>query len=46
MICLLVVQLSAAAVALVDLHGSKFGLISWRDSCWAHFSSAVERLGL
>ncbi|KAH7517167.1 hypothetical protein FEM48_Zijuj09G0033700 [Ziziphus jujuba var. spinosa] len=46
MIFLLVVQLSAAAVALVDLHGSKFGLISWRDSCWAHLSLAVERLGL
>lgn len=42
----LIVQLSAAAVALVDLYGSKFGLTSLRNSCWGHFLSAVERLGL
>lgn len=46
MIYFLAVQLSAAAVALVDLYGNKFGLVSWRDSCWGHFLSAVKRLGL
>ncbi|XP_024017344.1 piezo-type mechanosensitive ion channel homolog [Morus notabilis] len=44
MIYFLAVQLSAAAVALVDLHGNKFGLVSWRDSCWGHFLSAVKHL--
>ncbi|PON52884.1 Piezo family [Trema orientale] len=41
----IVVQLSAVVIALLELHGNKFGLISWRDSCWGHFSSAVEHLG-
>ncbi|KAL5561618.1 hypothetical protein UlMin_031365 [Ulmus minor] len=45
MIYFLALQLSAVVVALVDLHGNKFGLISWSDSCWGHFLSAVERTG-
>ncbi|GMN48728.1 hypothetical protein TIFTF001_017898 [Ficus carica] len=44
-IYILAVQLSALVVALVDLHRNKFGLVSWRDSCWGNFLSAVEHLG-
>ena len=46
MIYFIAVQFSAVVVALLDLHGNKFVLVSWRDSCWGHFSSAVEHLGL
>ncbi|PQQ16802.1 piezo-type mechanosensitive ion channel homolog isoform X2 [Prunus yedoensis var. nudiflora] len=40
----LLLQLSVVAVALVDLYGNRFGLVSSCDSCWGRFSSAVERL--
>ncbi|XP_062086347.1 piezo-type mechanosensitive ion channel homolog isoform X1 [Humulus lupulus] len=43
MIYFVAVQLSAVVVALLDLHGNN--LFSWRDSCWSHFSSAIEHLG-
>lgn len=46
MIYFIAVQILVVVVALLDLHGNKFGLVSWRDSCWGHFSSAVEHLGL
>ncbi|KAK9282374.1 hypothetical protein L1049_005291 [Liquidambar formosana] len=41
----LVVQLLAVFVALSDIYGNRFGLVPWRDSCWGHFSSAIEHLG-
>lgn len=40
------VQLLAVFVALVDIYGNKIGLVPWRASCWGHFLSAVEHLGL
>ncbi|XP_077232288.1 piezo-type mechanosensitive ion channel component isoform X2 [Tasmannia lanceolata] len=39
------IQLVAAFVALVELYGNRFGLVSWRDSCWGNFLSSVEHLG-
>ncbi|XP_068337805.1 piezo-type mechanosensitive ion channel homolog [Pyrus communis] len=39
----LLLQLSVVAVALVDLYGNRFGLVSSCDSCWGCFSSAIER---
>ncbi|XP_017979538.1 PREDICTED: piezo-type mechanosensitive ion channel homolog [Theobroma cacao] len=41
----LVVQLLVVFVALLDIHGTKFGLVPWRYSCWGHFLTAVEHLG-
>lgn len=42
----LVIQLLAVFVALVDIYGSRFGLVPWRDSCWGHFLNLLEHLGL
>lgn len=41
----LVIQLLAVFVALVDIYGSRFGLVPWRDSCWGHFLNLLEHLG-
>ncbi|XWS31628.1 hypothetical protein CRYUN_Cryun23aG0092700 [Craigia yunnanensis] len=41
----LVAQLLVVFVALLDIHGNRFGLVPWRYSCWGHFLTAVERLG-
>ncbi|XP_040959145.1 piezo-type mechanosensitive ion channel homolog [Gossypium hirsutum] len=32
-------------VALLDIHGNKFGLVPWRYTCWGHFLTVVEQLG-
>lgn len=42
----LVVQILAVFVALVDIYVSNFGLDPWRHSCWGHFLTVVEHLGL
>ncbi|XP_022758138.1 piezo-type mechanosensitive ion channel homolog isoform X3 [Durio zibethinus] len=45
LIYFLVVQLLVVFVALLDIHGNRFGLVPWRYSCWGHFLTALERLG-
>ncbi|OVA04417.1 Piezo family [Macleaya cordata] len=41
----LVVQLLVAFVSLLEIHGSRLGLVSGRGSCWGHFSSSILHLG-
>ncbi|XP_039043728.1 piezo-type mechanosensitive ion channel homolog isoform X2 [Hibiscus syriacus] len=42
----LVTQLLVVVVALLDIHGNRFGLVAWRYSCWGDFLTVVEHLGL
>lgn len=42
----LIVQVLVVFVALVDIYGSRFGLVPWQASCWGHFLSVIEHLGL
>ncbi|KAL1102518.1 hypothetical protein V6Z11_D05G369900 [Gossypium hirsutum] len=41
----LVTQLLVLVVALLDIHGNRFGLVPWRYTCWGHFLTIVEQLG-
>ncbi|XVE73201.1 hypothetical protein DITRI_Ditri11bG0098300 [Diplodiscus trichospermus] len=41
----LVTQLLVVFVALLDIHGNKFGLVPGQYSCWGHFLIAIEHLG-
>ncbi|TYI70493.1 hypothetical protein E1A91_D08G225200v1 [Gossypium mustelinum] len=41
----LVTQLLVLVVALLDIHGNRFGLVPWRYTCWGHFLTFVEQLG-
>ncbi|GMI85789.1 PIEZO1 [Hibiscus trionum] len=41
----LVTQLLVLVVALLDIHGNRFGLVPWRYSCWGDFLTVVEHLG-
>lgn len=42
----LVVQLLAVVVAFVDIYGNRFGLFPWQESCWGHFLTVLEQIGL
>ncbi|KAG4146691.1 hypothetical protein ERO13_D05G174300v2 [Gossypium hirsutum] len=41
----LVTQLLVLVVALLDIHGNRFGLVPWRYTCWGHFLTVVDQLG-
>ena len=42
----LVIQLLVAFVASVEIWGDNFGSILSQGSCWEHFLSVTERIGL